>query len=85
MKRPLKNQIRFCGSQKLREESDSSKITTYTALFCHIKNVQLKNSQNTILDLLKMTLGSRISQFQISIFDKLKHMRGLQERLYLQH
>ena len=68
---------------KLREESDSSKITT--ALFCHTKNVQLKNSQNTILDLLKMTLGSRISQFQISIFDKLKYMRGLQERLYLQH
>merc|ERR1712168_214575 len=31
-----------------------------------------------LTDLLKMTLGSRISQFQISIFDKLKYMRGLQ-------
>ena len=35
MKRPLKNQIRFCGSQKLQDESDFSKITTYTALFFH--------------------------------------------------
>merc|ERR1712131_188331 len=31
-----------------------------------------------LTDLLKMTLGSRISQFQVSIFDKLRFFRGLQ-------
>merc|ERR1712235_167898 len=31
-----------------------------------------------LTDLLKMTLGSRISQIQVSIFDKLRFFRGLQ-------
>ena len=51
MKRPLKNQIRFCGSQKLQDESDFSKITTYTALFFHTPNCETeKKTQNKILD-----------------------------------